>query len=286
LNADRAPQLKANVMRAIEQFMKRLLLISLFVFIATVSAPHIIAKEWRGITPLHSTQSDVVRLFGGCSDRDGGCKVRVGNEEAYFVFSNGVVVSEYHECARKLPPNTVLLIEVTLINPPTLRALQINRKNFRTFDPSSPPNIGYRGYIDEKQGLIIKTYKGNVLQLDYIASAKDVGLCPSYYEEPETFIQLLIDYCCPSLAVNCPSQSPVDGEPVTLSAQTGDLGRVKYKWQVTAGKIVAGQGTLRITVDTTGAGGRTITATIEMNDGSGHVTMSSCEVPVSVRSKN
>ena len=263
--------------------MKQLLLIFIYLFAATLYAPDVFAKEWRGIVPLHSTQADVVRLFGGCSDRDGGCKVRVENEEAYFVFSNGTVVREYNECASKLPPNTVLLIEVQLINPPKLSALRINKRNFRTFDPSSPPNIGYKGFIDEKEGLIIKTYQGKVLQLDYIAAGKDIALCPDYYENPESFIQLLIDYCCAPLAVTCPTQPTVDGEKVVVSAATVDLGRVKFKWQVTAGKIVAGQGTLRITVDTTGAGGRMITATIEMNDGSGHVTASSCAVPVSVR---
>jgi len=266
--------------------MRQLSVILLWLFITIVFASDVLAKEWRGIVPLHSTQADVVRLFGGCSDGDGGCKVRVGNEEAEFVFSNGKVVREYNECAKDLPPNTVLLIEVVLTEPPKLGALRINKSNFRTFDPSSPPNIGYKGYIDEKEGLIIKTYKGKVLQLEYIAAKKDVALCPDYYENPESFIQLLIDYCCAPLSVNCPTETPVDGERVTFSAATVDIGRVKYSWQVSAGKIVAGQGTLRITVDTTGVGGRTITATIEMNDGNNHVTMSSCNIPVSVRPNN
>jgi len=249
-------------------------------------ASDVFAKEWRGIVPLRSTQSDVARLFGGCSDSDGGCKIQVGNEEAYFVFSNGKVVRDYNECVKNLPPNTVLLIEVVLTNPPKLSTFRINKNSFRTFDPSLPPNIGYKGYIDEKEGLIIKTYKGRVLQLDYIAAKKDVALCPDYYENPESFIQLLIDYCCTPLSVICPTETPVDGERVTFSAATVDIGRVKYRWQLSAGKIIAGQGTLRITVDTTGVGGRTITATIEMNDGSGHVTMSSCNIPVSVHPKN
>jgi hypothetical protein len=265
--------------------MRQLSLIPLCLFIAIAFASDVFAKEWRGIVPLHSTQADVARLFGGCSDSDGGCKVHVGNEEAFFVFSNGKVVREYNECVKDLPPNTVLLIEIVLTDPPKLSALRINKRNFRTFDPSSPPNIGYKGYIDEKEGLIIKTYKGKVLQLDYIAAKKDLALCPDYYENPESFIQLLIDYCCAPLSVRCPTETPVDGERVTFSAATVDIGRVKYRWQVSAGKIIAGQGTLRITVDTTGVGGRTLTATIEMDDGSHHVMTSSCNIPVSVRPK-
>lgn len=33
-------------------------------------------------------------LFTRNKDPDGGCRVRVDNEEAYFVFSNGAVVTE------------------------------------------------------------------------------------------------------------------------------------------------------------------------------------------------
>jgi hypothetical protein len=260
--------------------MKRLLLILIYLAWPTVFAPDVLAKEWRGIVPLHSTRVDVVRLFGGCSDR--GCTFSVGNEEAYIVFSNDVVVRQYNECATQLPAGTVLLIEVKLTIPVDIGALQIDKKRFRTFDPSSPPNIGYKGYIDKKDGLVIKTYKGKVLQLDYIAAKKDVPLCPSYYEDPESFIQLLIEMCCPSLNINCPTKPPMDGERITFSADT-TLERAIYKWQVSAGKIVSGQGTQTITVDTSGIGGRTITATIEMNDGNNHTTMSSCDVPVSVR---
>ena len=82
-----------------------------------------LAKEWRGIVPLHSTKADVARLVGRC-DRESGCRLRVGNEEAYFVFSKGTI-GNYDECAKELPPDTVLLIEVTLINPPKLSALRI-----------------------------------------------------------------------------------------------------------------------------------------------------------------
>ena len=123
--------------------MKRFSLLPFYLFIAGVFAPDALAKEWRGIVPLHSTKADVARLFGGC-DRNSGCRVRVGNEEAYFVFSNGTMGDI--KCAKDLPADTVLLIEVTLIDPPKLSALRINKNQFRTFDPSTPPNIGYKGY--------------------------------------------------------------------------------------------------------------------------------------------
>jgi len=256
--------------------MERHPLILLSFFMCVLFAREVVGREWRGIVPLQSTRTDVVRLFGNCSDHDGGCKFRVGNEEASIVFS-----SEFDECTNKLPQETVLLIEVQLKPPVNLGSLRIDKKKFRTFDPSSPPNLGYKGYINEKEGLVIKTHKGKVLQLDYIAAEKDVPLCPGYYDHPNSFIQLLIEGCCAPLSVNCPTKAPLDGERVTFSADTVGPARARYKWKVSAGKIVSGQGTLRITVDTTGVGGRTITATIEMNGGNNDVTTSSCAVPVS-----
>ena len=73
---------------------------------------------------------------------------------------------------------------------------------------------------------------------------------------------------------------------MSAPAATADVGSLKYRWQVSAGKIVGGQGTLRITVDTTGVGGGAITATIEMNDGNNHVTMSSCNIAVLAHRKD
>jgi hypothetical protein len=242
------------------------------------------AKEWRGIVPLHSTRADVVRLFGNCSDRDGGCKFRVGNEVAYIVFSNGAVVREYNECARKLPPETVLMIEVELATPVNLSSLRIDKKKFRTFDPSSPPNIGYKGYIDEKEGLIIKTYKGRVLQLNYIAAGHDVPRCRSYYEDPESIIRLIDEP--PSLTLNCPQIAPVEGERITISVDTVEQPGATFRWEVNVGKIIAGQGTMRIVVDTGGIGGQTMKVAVEMNDGNQHFTMASCDVPVSIRPRH
>ena len=255
--------------------MQRFLLPIWCLLVVLACARNMSAKEWRGIVPLHSTRADVVRLFGACSQPDSSCKFQVGNEEVYIVFSS--VESDMHECAKKLQPDTVLLVEVELTIPVRLDSLRINKKNFRTFDPSSPPNIGYKGFIDERAGLIIKTYKGKVLQLEYIGAGKDVHLCPSYYENPESFIQLLIHTCCAPLSVTCPTNEPVDGERLVFSANTVDVEHAKYKWAVSAGKIIQGQGTLRIVVDTTGAGGQTIVAIIEMTERKTNVATSSCK---------
>ena len=71
---------------------------------------------------------------------------------------------------------------------------------------------------------------------------------------------------CPTVSVSCPSDAD-DGTPITFTANVsgGPSGLTPtYNWSVSAGTISSGQGTSAITVDTKGAGGQTITATVEL----------------------
>ncbi len=68
---------------------------------------------------------------------------------------------------------------------------------------------------------------------------------------------------CPTVSVSCPSQ--VDpGQPITFTASLSADSNVTYNWSVSAGTISSGQGTSSIQVDTTGLGGQTVTATLEL----------------------
>lgn len=69
---------------------------------------------------------------------------------------------------------------------------------------------------------------------------------------------------CPTINVSCPTVGKV-GDPATVTASVsgGDPSATyTYNWSVSAGTITAGQGTNSITVDTTGLGGQTVTATV------------------------
>jgi hypothetical protein len=222
------------------------------------------AKEWRGITPLHSTREDVVRLFNQCEDPKMDCVFHLGNEQIRIVFS-GDESGSFSECPSQLPANTVLLIETKLKTELQLKRLNINKRNFRSFDPSSPPNMGYKGYIDDKKGLILKTYKGRVIQIDYIATVKDKPLCPSYYENPISFIQVGLYTHCPPIAILCPTNNPQAGENVMFSAEIATDPKTNFTWTVSAGRIVNGQGTRVISVDTKGLKGQTIIATVKVS---------------------
>jgi len=68
---------------------------------------------------------------------------------------------------------------------------------------------------------------------------------------------------CPTVSVSCPSE--VDqGSPITFTASGAGNMNVTYNWSVSAGTISSGQGTSSITVDTTGIGGQSVTATVEL----------------------
>lgn len=71
---------------------------------------------------------------------------------------------------------------------------------------------------------------------------------------------------CPSVNISCPDRV-IPGQPVTFGAAlTGGSGNVTpvYNWTVSAGKIIEGQGTNSIKVDTTGLAGQSVTATLSM----------------------
>jgi hypothetical protein len=71
---------------------------------------------------------------------------------------------------------------------------------------------------------------------------------------------------CPTVSVSCPADVAL-GTPITFSAAvSGGPSNMMptYNWSVSAGTISSGQGTTSITVDTTGLGGQTVTATVEL----------------------
>lgn len=70
---------------------------------------------------------------------------------------------------------------------------------------------------------------------------------------------------CPVVSVSCPSDVE-EGQTITFSASvtSGDQSVTPtYNWSVSAGTITSGQGTSTITVDTTGIGGQTVTASVD-----------------------
>jgi len=112
------------------------------------------------------------------------------------------------------------------------------------------------------------------------------GVSPGYYKafldidtgsgtercQAFTSTTVLVSKCppprpvCPNTVISC-SENPVAGEPLDFRASvTGGTPNVSgiYNWTVSAGTIIAGQGTNSIRVDTTGLAGQSVTATLSI----------------------
>src|SRR5712691_359671 len=91
---------------------------------------------------------------------------------------------------------------------------------------------------------------------------------------------------CPNVSVSCPDAT-AEGQPVTFTATiTGGSGALRptYNWTVSAGRIISGQGTPRITVDTNGLAGQTIRASLDVT-GYGTPCPASCATSIPIVSK-
>ena len=71
---------------------------------------------------------------------------------------------------------------------------------------------------------------------------------------------------CPSITVSCPDSAEEPQEPTyTANVSGGDPNVTPtFNWTVSAGMISSGQGTSSIRVETTGVGGQSITATVDV----------------------
>ena len=149
------------------------------------------AKEWRGIVPLRSTRDDVVRILGAPAEaNETRAAYHLEKENVLIIFSGG------RFCDPKttgIPLATVLLIQVTPREKPHLDTLQLDKKNSREFRPSSQ-DASWKGFIDEPEGLMVRSFKNDIDTIFYLPTSADRGRCPSYYDEIETFARITLDF--------------------------------------------------------------------------------------------
>ena len=227
-----------------------------------VVAQSISAAEWRGIVPLHSSRADILRLFNVCGDNKKRCFFSLKDQEVQVVFSGWQ--GAFGGCPTSVPKDTVLLVRVRMDKKMPMKGIKINLRKLRAFDPSYRNGLGYRAYIDEESGLLINTYKGEVVEFDFIASREDQAFCPRFYEDPRDFVRVMPPrHQPPTISLTCPSENLQAGSRLPFFASILD-DYDSVLWTISAGTIVSGQGTREISVDTAGLGGREITATVEM----------------------
>jgi hypothetical protein len=183
--------------------MRGLAFPALILFLALTQQPAQQHKDWRGILPLHSTRTDVERLLGPPSPppKDGIMAFPNGEGSSCYFIENQVVriafvtntALEQAGCS-SFPLGTVIGVEVYLKDRPSLSDLQIDLAKFETLDPSTPPNIGFKAYIDSDDGLDICTQDGRVNKLVYYGDARDRQPCPKLAGNPKEFCNLTVDF--------------------------------------------------------------------------------------------
>ena len=233
--------------------------------LATIFVCDLEAKEWRGLVPLSSTREDVTRVLGKSPDANHiRAKYSLVTEDVYIVFAS----RENHvdDCVKQLPLDTVLQIQITPKIELDLADLRLDERRLKKFDPSDPQGIGYEAYVDEEEGIIARTYNNKVDEIVYIAAGKDQHLCSTYYQNPKVFVQMIVDFFCPTILVTEPEDKPEEGSRVTFSVSIAGDPNMKptFNWTLSAGIIIDGRDTHTITVDTKGLGGQSIKATIEI----------------------
>src|SRR2546423_2457119 len=101
-----------------------------------------------------------------------------------------------------------------------------------------------------------------------------VNGCPPREERP----------VCPIVNVSCPDAA-TENAAVTFTANisggSGNIAPPSYNWTISNGRIISGQGTQSITVDTTGLAGQTIRATVDVS-GYGAPCSANCSVSVPI----
>jgi hypothetical protein len=91
---------------------------------------------------------------------------------------------------------------------------------------------------------------------------------------------------CPTVAISCP-EAIKENEPATFAATlTGGTANItpSYNWTISAGRIISGQGTPSISVDTAGLAGQTIRATLDVG-GFGTPCPASCAASIPIVNK-
>lgn len=84
------------------------------------------------------------------------------------------------------------MIQVTPTKAESVNEFMEDPKDFRTFDPSEPPGLGYQGYVNEEEGFVLQVFNGNVKELVYLPSKGDQPPCAGYYLNPEEFVHVFI----------------------------------------------------------------------------------------------
>lgn len=234
--------------------MKLQRILFLTVLIVMCLPARVSADEWNGIIPTISRRSDVVRLLQKCQEPSQPCDFDFRSDRIRIVFS-GTVQDYFYRCAANLPADTVLLVEVTPSKPIPLKRL---RKRYRLTKLRSASEFSV--YFDERAGLIVKTHRNQVIQLNYVVPSSNRTRCEDYYYDPLRFAAVVTH--CPPISLEASSPKVTVGEVLTFKAHVQIDPKMALVWNISGGKILSRNGN-ELAVDTSGLNSRTLTITVQ-----------------------
>lgn len=212
-----------------------------------------------------------------CADLREACRFTTETEEVHILFSGGLP-AQYRKCAAALPPETVMFIAVHPRAQLKLRDLNVDKRKLDQFNASDPPRHEFKGYRSD-DGLLVSVYRGRVGQIFYLPTRADSARCHSYYSQSESFAQVVLVHVPLISRLEAPETIKA-GERLLVIAYSDVNETLGYEWQVKPGRIVAGQYTKEVSIDTSGLGGQTLVVTAEIGDGLGHATAASARVRI------
>ncbi|HEV2705414.1 MAG TPA: hypothetical protein VGV59_05790 [Pyrinomonadaceae bacterium] len=140
---------------------------------------HVVAKDWRGITPLRSTRSDVECLLGAPADptKEHAAVYKLDNEVVLIIYASGQPCGRDASSGWQVPRDTVVEITVSPKSEIRFSDLQIEMSKYqKTTELHRADNIIY---TNKDEGESINVFLDKVTYFTYFPAAKDTHLrCP------------------------------------------------------------------------------------------------------------
>jgi hypothetical protein len=244
--------------------MTRMIFTCVFVLLSlTVQAE---AKAWRDIVPLHSTRADVERLLGPSSERDKPTALyQLEHENVAILYSTGPCGKQM-KGGWNVARDTVISISIYLEANAHFSVKKLDKTRFKRKARGEIENIssGLVAYADEEEGITYEVYENGSISIlraihYFPAAADDYLQCPYNPQERTAFPDCeMIAVECPERVINSKQLMTVHADVITLKPNLA----LTYQWTISAGKIVSGQGSSVITVETTDLASQTVTVTV------------------------
>jgi len=132
----------------------------------------VLAMDWRGITPLHSTRTDVERILGVKTSGKAFDEFIIDGDKVSLLFST-TRCEETKLRAFNVPLGTVIMVTVSPKQSTPVSSLDLDMSKFKLVYTDSEGELSYENNED---GLYITVISGQVRAFTYGAASKDRDL--------------------------------------------------------------------------------------------------------------